>query len=41
MTRVIEIKLNTPDEILSSLAPSPFHTRDLDDKTAGCMVESG
>jgi len=37
---VIEIKLNTPEQLLNSFDPSPFHTRDLDDKAADYIIES-
>lgn len=37
---MIEIKLNTPEQMLNSLDPSPFHTRDLDDKAAEYIIES-
>jgi hypothetical protein len=37
---VIEIKLNTPEQILNSFDPSPFHSRDLDDRAADYIIES-
>lgn len=37
---VIEIKLNSPEQILNSFDPSPFHTRDLDDRAAEYIFES-
>lgn len=42
---MIEIKLNTPEQLLNSFDPSPFHSRDLDDRAAeyiiGCAEEAG
>ena len=37
---VIEIKINTPEQLLNSFDPSPFHTRDLDDRAADYIIES-
>ncbi len=37
---VIEIKLNTPEQLLNSFDPSPFHSRDLDDRAADYIIES-
>lgn len=37
---MIEIKINSPEQILNSFDPSPFHTRDLDDRAAEYILES-
>ena len=37
---VIEIKLNTPEQLLNSFDPSPFHSRDLDDRAADYIIDS-
>lgn len=37
---MIEIKINSPEQILNSFDPSPFHSRDLDDRAADYIVES-
>ena len=37
---MIEIKINSPEQILNSFDPSPFHTRDLDDRAAEYIIES-
>ena len=37
---VIEIKINTPEQLLNSFDPSPFHSRDLDDRAADYIIES-
>jgi hypothetical protein len=37
---VIEIKLNTPEQLLNSFDPSPFNNRDLDDMAADYIIES-
>lgn len=37
---MIEIRLNTPEQLLNSLDPSPFRTRDLDDKAADYIIEN-
>ena len=37
---MIEIKLNTPEQLLNSFDPSPFHSRDLDDSAANYIMES-
>jgi hypothetical protein len=37
---VIEIKLNSPEQMLNSFDPSPFHTRDLDDRASSYIIES-
>ncbi len=36
---MIEIKINSPEQILNSFDPSPFHTRDLDDRAADYILE--
>ena len=36
---VIEIKINSPEQILNSFDPSPFHIRDLDDRAADYILE--
>ncbi len=36
---MIEIKLNSPEQILNSLDPSPFIHRDLDDRAANYIIE--
>ncbi|MCA3559876.1 MAG: hypothetical protein IOC82_02460 [Aestuariivirga sp.] len=37
---MIEIKINSPEQILNSFDPSPFHIRDLDDRAAEYIIES-
>lgn len=37
---MIEIKLSTPEQLLNSFDPSPFHSRDLDDRAAEYIIES-
>jgi hypothetical protein len=37
---VIEIKLKTPEQLLDSFDPSPFHHRDLDDRAANYIIDS-
>jgi len=37
---VIEIKINSPEQILNSFDPSPFHIRDLDDRAANYILDS-
>ena len=37
---MLEIKLNTPEQILNSFDPSPFRSRDLDDRAADYIIES-
>ncbi|WP_421694925.1 hypothetical protein [Aestuariivirga sp.] len=36
---MIEIKLNTPEQLLNSFDPAPFRTRDLDDRAADYILE--
>jgi hypothetical protein len=36
---VIEIKINSPEQLLNSFDPSPFHIRDLDDRAAEYILE--
>ena len=36
---MIEIKINSPEQLLNSFDPSPFHIRDLDDRAADYIVE--
>lgn len=37
---MIEIKLKTPEQLLNSFDPSPFHHRDLDDRAADYIIDS-
>lgn len=37
---VIEIRLNTPEQMLDSFDPAPFQERDLDDKAADYILDS-
>lgn len=37
-TGVIEIKINSPEQILNSFDPSPFRERDLDDRAADYII---
>lgn len=37
---MLEIKLNTPEQLLNSFDPAPFHSRDLDDRAAQYIMES-
>lgn len=37
---MIEIKLKTPEQLLDSFDPAPFHHRDLDDRAASYIIDS-
>lgn len=36
----VQIKLNSPEQLLNSFDPSPFRDRDLDDRAASYIIES-